>query len=301
MGNNYVFSLQPTFTQGLILGQLSILLLLGLILKYLFIDSSESSVEAFSYHPRLDNKTPVGPDYYRFSSRDSEEEVDSKGSESADWFNIILQQVAEVYRSKLRNDQSGPEGDEIARQRIEDYVNRMRPPGFLDYIKIYSVNLGASAPRLSNARSNPEEAHLKEPPNTEVDLRYTDTLSVSLSTSYLFNYPMTSFARLPISLTISLSLFQASIILTPPSPTSPVPVLTIAIPPDFTLDLKTTSLMGSRAKLADVPKLHELIQHQVRRMLAARAVWKVVLPGLGSVADAQQEMREQLNQEDAKS
>lgn len=93
MGNNYVFSLQPTFTQGLILGQLSILLLLGLILKYLFIDSSESSVEAFSYHPRLDNKTPVGPDYYRFSSRDSEEEVDSKGSESADWFNIILQQV----------------------------------------------------------------------------------------------------------------------------------------------------------------------------------------------------------------
>jgi len=205
-----------------------------------------------------------------------------------------------VYRSKLRSDQSGPEGDEIARQRIEDYVNRIRPPGFLDYIKIYSVDLGVSAPRLSNARSNPEEQpHPNVPPNTEFDLHYTDTISVSLSTSYLFNYPMTSFARLPISLTISLSLFQASIILTPPSPTSPVPVLTLAIAPDFTLDLKTTSLMGSRAKLADVPKLHELIQHQVRRMLAARALWKVVLPSLGSVAAVKQEIQEQLDREDA--
>jgi maintenance of morphology protein 1 len=42
----------------------------------------------------------------------------------------------------------------------------------------------------------------------------------------------------------------------------------------------TTSLMGSRAKLANVPKLHELIQHQLRRILAARATWKIPLPGL---------------------
>lgn len=51
--------------------------------------------------------------------------------------------------------------------------------------------------------------------------------------------------------------------------------------------------MGSRAKLADVPKLHELIQHQVRRTLAARAEWKVVLPGLVSVAQAKQALKEE--------
>lgn len=51
--------------------------------------------------------------------------------------------------------------------------------------------------------------------------------------------------------------------------------------------------MGSRAKLADVPKLHELIQHQVRKTLANRAVWKIVLPGLGSVAEAKQEIKEE--------
>jgi maintenance of mitochondrial morphology protein 1 len=119
---------------------------------------------------------------------------------------------------------------------------------------------------------------------------------------------MTSFARLPVSMTISLSLFKslvsllsllsqqlvtfiAQITITPPPADSPIPVLTISIPPSFTLDLMTTSLLGSRAKLADVPKLHELIQHQVRRVLAAKGTWKVVLPGLGSVAEAKDEIK----------
>jgi maintenance of morphology protein 1 len=46
--------------------------------------------------------------------------------------------------------------------------------------------------------------------------------------------------------------------------------------------------MGSRAKLANVPKLHELIQHQVRRVLAAQATWKVALPGLSGLPVVQE-------------
>ena len=57
--------------------------------------------------------------------------------------------------------------------------------------------------------------------------------------------------------------------------------------------------MGSRAKLADMPKLHELIQHQVRKTLADRAVWKIVLPGLSSVADPE-EIKEEFAGEGAK-
>lgn len=87
MGSNYIFSLQPTFTQGLILGQVSILFLLALILKYLFIDSSESSVETSSYHPRLDSDSSL-----RNHGHPSHE-PDGKGVESAEWFNMLLQQV----------------------------------------------------------------------------------------------------------------------------------------------------------------------------------------------------------------
>lgn len=50
--------------------------------------------------------------------------------------------------------------------------------------------------------------------------------------------------------------------------------------------------MGSRAKLANVPKLHELIQHQVRRILASREPWRVVLPGLTSVEEVRHVLKE---------
>jgi maintenance of mitochondrial morphology protein 1 len=55
--------------------------------------------------------------------------------------------------------------------------------------------------------------------------------------------------------------------------------------PDFTLDLKSTSLLGSRAKLADVPKLHELIDNQIRRALVQQGTLSIVLPGLSNVKD----------------
>ncbi|KAJ7139811.1 hypothetical protein C8R44DRAFT_605728 [Mycena epipterygia] len=284
MANNYVFSLQPTFTQGLILGQLSILVLLVLILKYLFLDSTEYPFETSSYHPRVDNDLLLRKQNVASHLSDS---IDEK-AESAEWFNMLLHQA--IYRSKLRDGLSGAEGDEVARKRIEDYANKIRPPGFLDHINIHSVDLGVSAPRLYNARI--KRQNCSEPLSAEFDVSYTDTISLALSTAYLFNYPMPSFARLPVSLTISLSLFKSSIIITPPSPTSPLPVITLAIHPDFTLDLTTVSLMGSRAKLANVPKLHELIQHQVRRILAAREPWRVVLPGVSGVVEVRQMVKE---------
>ncbi|KAG6878428.1 ERMES complex subunit mmm1 [Termitomyces sp. T159_Od127] len=216
--------------------------------------------------------------------------------ESVEWFNTLLRQIVDVYRSKLRDDTVGPEGNEIARKRIEDYANKVRPAGFLDHIRIHSIDLGVSAPKLHKAHLT-SEASSKTLTDIHFETTYTDTLSISLSTSYLFNYPMTSFARLPVSLTISLSLFKSLITISPPPPDSCAPVLTLSISPNFTLDLTTTSLMGSRAKLANVPKLHELIQHQVRRILAARGTWKVVLPGLSTLSTIQEQVKKEMKEE----
>ncbi|KAL0950984.1 hypothetical protein HGRIS_007731 [Hohenbuehelia grisea] len=288
MAGNLILSLQPTFTQGLILGQLSIIFVMVLILKYLFLDSTQNPFETSSYHPHAEGKSVPRKQETRSFKRES----DVGDEESAEWLNMLVQQIADVYRSKLRDDLPGADGDEIARQRIEDYANRIRPASFIDYIKIHSVDLGVSAPRLNNAAIKRQKT--SEPlSETEFSLNYTDTLSISLSTSYLFNYPMVSFARLPVSLTISLSQFKSSIVISPPSPSAIAPVLSITIPPDFTLDLTTTSLMGSRAKLANVPKLHELIQHQVQQVLTSKANWKVVLPGLSTVAEAREEIKKE--------
>lgn len=140
-------------------------------------------------------------------------------------------------------------------------------------------------------------------------MHYTDTVSISLTTSYLFNYPMKSFARLPVSLTIALALFRsevrhsyisqspplltmAQVSIIPPSPNS-TPALTLTLNPHFTLDLTTTSLMGSRAKLANVPKLHELIENQVRRVLAGKGPWTIPLPSFASIPDIKEEIKEE--------
>ncbi|KAJ8597028.1 maintenance of mitochondrial morphology protein 1 [Rhizopogon salebrosus TDB-379] len=286
MGSSYIFSLTPTFTQGLVLGQLSILVLLALILKYLFFISHESEPETVPFHPL----SKTNPSW----NQDVQEDACSpqgEGLESAHWFNTLARQVAEVYRAKLQDNLAGYEGIEVARRKIEDHANNMRPRGFL---AMHSVDLGMSAPKLSNARVVDNNVGDLSLPTIEFDMTYTDSISISLSTSYLFNYPMSSFARLPVSLTISLSLFESKVTLVPPSPASAAPVLTISLPPDFTLNLKTTSLMGSRAMLRDVPKLHELIEYQVRRVLAVRGTWKVVLPGLGSLASAQHEVEKEL-------
>lgn len=120
---------------------------------------------------------------------------------------------------------------------------------------------------------------------------------------------MPFFVRLPVTLNVSLSLFAATVsilfpleahnvnffqlLVTPPDPLSPHPTLTVSLMPDFVLELNTTSLMGSRAKLADVPKLHELIQAQVRRVLTERGTWKVVLPYLSTVEEVKEDVVKQ--------
>ncbi|KAI0735277.1 maintenance of mitochondrial morphology protein 1 [Earliella scabrosa] len=295
MASAYIFTLQPTFTQGLILGQASILFLLFLVLKYLFFDTDpDRPYRKASYPPKVElDSSDEDLTAARINLSDFESSKREGDSESSEWLNVFLQQVLEAYRVKLRNGLSGPEGEEVARQRVEDFANKMRPKGLFDYIKVHSVDMGSSAPRLSRARVRRELSPGAEP-EIEYDMSYIDSVSISISTSVLFNYPFPSFARLPVSLTISLSLFASSVRLTPPHPNSPHPTITFTLPAphsDFTLDIKTTSLMGSRAKLEDVPKVHELIQHQIRRVIMEKGTWKVVLPGLASVSEVKEDVK----------
>ncbi|EPQ60839.1 hypothetical protein GLOTRDRAFT_31727 [Gloeophyllum trabeum ATCC 11539] len=301
--SNYIFTLQPTFTQGLVIGQVSILLLIYFILKYLFFDATASHEHSFQPAPR--KVVQVAEDGEPTSGGEAKGKG-GDGEESAEWFNMLLSQVIQTYRSKLRDDLSGPEGDEVARRRIEEFANKVRPTGFLDAIKIHSVNLGSSAPKLTSARLHhppptaaTSKSPLPQPATAHFNMTYTDSISVALSTACLFNYPFDGFARLPVSLVIELVIFESPITLTAPIPSHPSPTLTISLPPypapsqGFTIKLKTSSLLGSRAKLVDVPKVGELIEMQVRRLLAERGTFKVVLPGLGTVQEAKEELKKE--------
>lgn len=95
MASAYVFTLQPTFTQGLILGQASILFLLFLILKYLFFDTDpERPCRKASY--------PLNVEYRsseetladaRVNFHELEPTRHEEDSETSEWLNVVLQQV----------------------------------------------------------------------------------------------------------------------------------------------------------------------------------------------------------------
>jgi maintenance of mitochondrial morphology protein 1 len=86
----FLLFFQPTFTQGLVIGQLSILILLGMILKYLFLESSQYPLETASYH-QVDNDAFLGRRDLEVPNDNLEQ--DSDAFESTKWFNTLLSQV----------------------------------------------------------------------------------------------------------------------------------------------------------------------------------------------------------------
>jgi len=91
MGSGYILSLQPTFTQGFILGQLSILALLAVVLKYLFLDTGPTQ----NVPERVPVSQPAHP-----STRLDERATDLE-PESTEWLNALFQQVCRYYQPAL--------------------------------------------------------------------------------------------------------------------------------------------------------------------------------------------------------
>ena len=78
-----MFSL--SFTQGLVIGQLSILILLCMILKYLFLEASHKTA---SYHQQVDNDAFLRK--RDLQAPNISQDQDSNTFESTKWFNTLL-------------------------------------------------------------------------------------------------------------------------------------------------------------------------------------------------------------------
>ena len=98
---NYIFTLTPTFTQGLILGQVSILLLVYFILKYLFFDSKSAQLleespeeDAPFFRPSFSAEKFIATAFLQTNVKKQDEERDGDSVESAEWLNVLLKQVS---------------------------------------------------------------------------------------------------------------------------------------------------------------------------------------------------------------
>jgi maintenance of morphology protein 1 len=124
-----------------------------------------------------------------------------------------------------------------------------------------------------------------------MDVDLTDVITIGIETKLHLNYPRPSIAVLPVSLSISLVNFAASLSVSfiprPPLPlassASPTTTaLTFTFAPDFSFDLSVRSLVGARSRLQDIPKIAQLVESRVRLWFVERCVQpryqRVVLP-----------------------
>ncbi|KAI9049324.1 hypothetical protein LZ554_007168 [Drepanopeziza brunnea f. sp. 'monogermtubi'] len=311
-----------SFTQGLLLGQLSVVILLGAFIKFfIFGDPPSPDVTAAlraterrsrtlahkrsllslrttstplrSSHnlnqpslnkkrssvlrnpPPLTTNTILSKTYYN---------VDSHQPESLDWFNVLVAQTIAQFRSDAQH-------DDAILTTLTKALNGGSRPDFLDEIKVTELSLGEDFPIFSNCRVIPvdedglslgeglgkgkgsqrEREHGRLQARMDVDL--SDFITLAVETKLLLNYPKPLVAVLPVALAVSVVRFSGtlSISFIPGSPTNAT-MLAFSFLDDYRLDFSVRSLVGSRSRLQDVPKIASLVEARLHTWFDERAV-----------------------------
>jgi len=306
-----------SFTQGLLLGQLSIVILIGAFIKFfIFGDPPSPDVTAALRaterrsrtlaHKRslltLRSSTPRHPSQPLNRKRSSVlrnpaplttttilnktyYNVDSHQPESLDWFNVLIAQTIAQFRSEAQH-------DDAILTSLTKALNGSSRPDFLDEIKVTELSLGEDFPIFSNCRVIPVDEdglssgtgrggeggiagreHGRLQARMDVDL--SDFITLALETKLLLNYPKPLVAVLPVALAVSVVRFSGtlSISFVPGSPlTSSPTTLAFSFLDDYRLDLSIRSLVGSRSRLQDVPKIAQLVEARLHTWFDERCV-----------------------------
>ena len=159
-------------------------------------------------------------------------------------------------------------------------------PDFLDEIKVTELSLGEDFPIFSNCRvipvdedgfagtggrGDPQREHGRLQARMDVDL--SDFITLALETKLLLNYPKPLVAVLPVALAVSVVRFSGTLSISF-IPGSPLNATTLAFSflDDYRLDLSIRSLLGSRSRLQDVPKIAQLVEARLHTWFDERAV-----------------------------
>ncbi|KAI3336551.1 hypothetical protein HD806DRAFT_474034 [Xylariaceae sp. AK1471] len=320
---------EPTlsFTQGLIVGQLSVVLLIAAFIKFfIFGDPPSSEVTASiraterrsrtlahrqslltlrtpntrQTQPALNKKKSSvlrSPPTLTIGSilNKTYYNVDSHQPESLDWFNVLVAQTIAQFRSDAQH-------DDAILNSLTKSLNGTSRPDFLDEIKVTELTLGEDFPIFSNCRIIPVDedglslenrsgggvpggqggaagarAKLLEGSRLQarMDVDLSDMITLALETKLLLNYPKRLTAVLPVALAVSVVRFSGtlSISFIPSNPSQSTPtMMTFSFLDDYRLDFSIRSLVGSRSRLQDVPKIAQLVEARLHRWFDERAV-----------------------------
>ncbi|KAK6541763.1 ERMES complex subunit mmm1 [Orbilia ellipsospora] len=277
-----------SFLQGFLIGQLSVIIMICAFIKYfIFSDPStdpkpkkSNSRKNKTLHkkkstvlrnpPPLTTTTILSKTYYN---------VNSHQPESLDWFNVLIAQAIAQFRDDARTDGA-------ILDSLNKVINGPNKPDFLDTIKITEISLGEDFPIFSNCRITPSP---DEPGKLQarMDVDLSDVITLGVETRLLLNYPKPLVAVLPVGLSVSILRFSGTLSISfIPSQenTSNSTTLTFSLLDDYRLELSVRSLVGSRSRLQDVPKIAQLIESRIHAWIDERVVepkfQQIVLPSL---------------------
>jgi len=309
-----------SFTQGFILGQLSIVLLLAAFIKFFIfgdppspdvtaalraserrsrtlahkkslLSLRESSARQAGQQPTLTKKKSSilrpGPPTLTIGSilDKTYYKVDSHQPESLDWFNVLVAQAIAQLRSDAQH-------DDAILTSLTKALNGTSRPDFVDEIRVTELTLGEDFPIFSNCRIIPvDDDGLNFKPGrpfdanmatregarlqARMDVDLSDMITLAVETKLLLNYPKRLSAVLPVALAVSVVRFSGSLSISfiPSNPSENTPTkMTFTFLDDYRLDFSIRSLMGSRSRLQDVPKIAQLVESRLHRWFDERCV-----------------------------
>ena len=240
--------------------------------------------------PKLTTATILEKTYYN---------VKSHQPESLDWFNVLIAQTIAQFRDDAHQ-------DEAILKSLTSVLNGERKPDYLGQINVTEISLGEDFPILSNCRVHPVAAEAGDGVGgrlqARMDVDLSDFITLGVETPMLLNYPKPLTAVLPVALAVSVVRFSGTLCVSflPSAPTpnlvsaptagssssvtrSPTS-LSFSFLPDYRLDLSVRSLVGSRSRLQDIPKIAQLVESGLHSWIDERVVQpkvqQVVLPSL---------------------
>lgn len=267
-----------SFTQGLILGQVLVIVVIVVFIKF-FVFSDQQTKTLFGELVVLvitkhedDDENPrdlkiLEKTYY---------DVKNHPPETLDWFNVLVAQaISQLRFQALLQDN--------VFHSLNDFLSSAKFPEFIDKIKLTEIDIGDDFPICSNCRVSQNERGLQ----TKIDVDLSDTLTLGIETKLLLNHPRPLTAILPVSLTVLIVRFSGclNISLVKEMDDEYLPsVLMLLFSPEYRLELTVKLLIGLRAKLQDVPKISAIIESQLRNWFTQRYVephcFKIRLPNL---------------------
>lgn len=310
-----------TFTQGLILGQVSVIIMLVAFIKF-FVFTEASPIQAPAVKINIKKQTTIDDpisstslrktastasttstntapsstgnkinmssiremkdkEAHLFEENIEEDDiikqilektyydVNKHQPESLDWFNVLIAQIISQGRFEaLVNDN--------IQNSLNEALNQPQLLQYCDRLNITEVNIGDDYPIFSNCRVRNNDGRLE----AKIDVDVADTFTLGIETNLLINQPRFMSACLPVKLSVSIVRFSAcltvSLVTTnkdEDEKSSGKSIgLMFAFSPDFRLEFDIKSLIGSRAKLENIPRISSLIENVLRKWFIERCI-----------------------------